>query len=345
MKKTLLISAMVISGYVFGQQDFQFTQLASSPFLVNPAAGGMTNVAEVIVGNRMQYMGIDGRPMTTYASIQSRIRFKKRKNQVLGELESLGQSFYSTPQRTVAYKQIGGLTFINDQIGPFTRNNVRANFGVHIPLSQKLSMGLGLGLGWTNFGINQSRVKLGSQIDQAYDAYVGQTASANFLDAQAGLIVYNDKLLVSVSGSQLFNNKAQFSGQKSKSNFVPHLFVLASYRFDLGKNYGLEPIVQFKSLRHAPVSFDIAARVHYKRIGWLGVSYRRQSAIGVGVGLNLLSHFNVSYTYEFGTGATQKFGANTSEIRLSFIFGKKKKASLPEIQVGTEEKEMMESGE
>lgn len=325
MKNRLILSLLVISGSAFGQQEFQFTQLASQPYLLNPAAGGMMDVAEVVIGNRLQYAGIDGKPMTSYASIQSRLRLKKRKNQVLGELGTAGQTFYSTPQRTIGYKQVGGFTFVNDVIGPFSRNNIKLNYGAHIPIAKNLNAGVGIGVGYSNFGINQSRVKLSTEQDKAYDSYVAQTASAHFLDAQAGIVLYNDQLLVSLSGSQLFNNKARFNGEKSESNFAPHLSFLAAYRFGLGKTISLEPQFQLRYINHTPLSFDIAARVHYKRMGWMSVSYRRQSAIGVGVGINLLARFNVAYTYEFGTGITQKFGANTHEIRLGFLFGKKTK--------------------
>lgn len=325
MKKLVLITFISVVGLTFGQQDIQFTQTASSPFLINPAAGGLMNVAEVVLGNRLQYAGVDGRPMTTFAGIQSMVRFKKRKSKaLLSELSSIGQTFYSTPQRTIAYKQVAGLTFINDIIGPFTRTSVKGNIGVHIPLSQKLSAGIGIGLGWSNFGIDNSKVTLGSANDKAYTNYIGIAASQNYLDAQAGLVVYNDRLLVSFSGSQIFNNKMRLSDHVTESSFQPHLYMLAAYRFDLGKNYGLEPIVQFKSVKHAPVSYDLAMRLHYMRMGWVSLSYRRQSAIGVGFGINLLARFNVSYSFEFGNGVTEKFGNTSHEVRLGFIFGHKR---------------------
>lgn len=325
MKKTVFIALLSVSGSVFGQQDIQFTQTASSPFLINPAAGGLMNVAEVVVGNRLQYAGIDGRPMTTFAGIQSMVRFKKRKSKaLLNELSSIGQTFYSTPQRTVSYKQVAGLTFINDVIGPFTRTSVKGNIGVHIPLSQKLNAGIGLGVGWSNFGIDNSKVTMSTPDDKAYVNYIGIAASQNYLDAQAGLVVYNDRLLVSLSGSQLFNNKTRLSDITTESTFQPHLYALASYRFDLGKNYGLEPIVQFRSVKNAPVSYDLAMRLHYMRLGWVSLSYRRQSSIGVGFGINLLARFNVSYSFEFGNGVTEKFGNTSHEVRLGFIFGHKR---------------------
>ena len=92
MKKFVVTAFVSVAGLAFGQQDIQFTQTASSPFLINPAAGGLMNVAEVVVGNRLQYAGIEGRPMTTFAGIQSMVRFKKRKSKaLLDELSSYSQ--------------------------------------------------------------------------------------------------------------------------------------------------------------------------------------------------------------------------------------------------------------
>jgi type IX secretion system PorP/SprF family membrane protein len=167
-------------------------------------------------------------------------------------------------------------------------------------------------------------VTLGNANDKAYANYIGTSASQNYLDAQAGLVIYNDRLLVSVSGSQIFNNKTRLSDATTESSFQPHLYLLGSYRFDLGKNYGLEPIVQFRSVKNAPASYDIAMRLHYMRTGWVSLSYRKQSSIGVGFGINLLARFNVSYSFEFGTGVTEKFGNTSHEIRLGFIFGHKR---------------------
>lgn len=323
--RALFVFIIISNSILFAQQETQYTQVLSSPYLLNPAAGGMMNVAEVAIGNRMQFVGVEGRPMTNYASIQSLVKFRKRKSSVMGPLESAGKTFYSTPQRVVSYKQVAGITFVNDAIGPFMRNSVKANFAVHIPITKKISAGLGLGVGWSNFGINQSRVILESATDQAYTQYLGNSSKQNMVDANAGIVVYNDRLFVGISGTQLFKNKIRFGGPSTENFFAPHLLTIASYRFDFAQHYGIEPIIQFKYVKNSPVSFDIGSRFHYKRMGWLSVSYRRQSAIGVGFGLNLLAHFNLSYTYEFGTGATQKFGANTHEMRLGFIFGKKKK--------------------
>lgn len=325
MKQLLSIIAFGCLLPVFGQQDIQFSQLISNPSLTNPAAGGLMSVGEISLGTRLQYVGVDGRPMTNFLSVQSIIKTNRRKQKsALQELNSIGKSFYSTPQRTIGNKFVVGFNAFNDQIGPFTRNQLKANAAVHIPLNQRINAGIGIGLGWSNFGIDASKVSLHDANDAAYNSYVGSTAAQNYVDANAGLVVYNDRFYLGLSGTQLFGNQVTLSQQATGSNYTRHLYFLGSYRFDLGKTYGLEPVAQLKKTGNSPLSYELAARLHYMRYGWVSLSYRSQSALGVGFGINVFSHFNFMYTFEFGNGATQRFGNTSHEFRLGFLFGHKR---------------------
>lgn len=325
MKKLLVLSSLVCVNLVFGQQDVQFNQMINTPSLTNPAAGGMMNVGEISLGTRLQYVGIDGRPMSNYFTVQSIIKTNSRKKKsVLQELSTSGKSFYSTPQRTIGNKVVLGLTAINDQIGVFNRNQVKGNVAVHLPISRNLNGGLGIGVGWSNFGIKTEQVKLYEANDNAYNSYISSTSAQNYLDANAGLVLYNDRFFFGLSGSQLFGNQVRLSDTETESNFTRHFYLMTSYRMNIAKNYGFEPVVQFKKTGNSPISFDLAARLHYQRYGYFSLSYRSQSAIGVGFGINVFSRFNVAYTFEFGKGATQQFGNTSHEFKLSFIFGHKR---------------------
>lgn len=325
MKKLVPVFLLLVSFSALGQQEFQFGQLIATPSLTNPAAGGMMNVGEVHLGNRMQYVGVEGRPMTTFLSLQSKIKLKRRKKTpVLEEMSAIGKTFYSVPQRTIGNKLVAGFVAMNDQIGPFTKNHLKANLAVHLPINQRLNAGIGLGLGWSNFGINESKVRLIEENDNAYTSYIGTTKGQNYIDANAGLVIYNDRLYIGFSGSQLFGNRIVFNDTKTSSSFRRHLYFMASYRMDLGKKYGLEPIVQVKKTGDSPLSAEIAGRLHYLRLGYVSLSYRTQSAIGIGFGVNVFSHFQFGYQFEFGNGVTQKFGNTSHEIRLGFLFGKKR---------------------
>lgn len=325
MKKLLVLASLAVMNPLFGQQDIQFSQLISTPSMTNPAAGGMMQVGEIALGTRLQYVGVDGRPMTNYLNVQSIIKTKRRKKKaVLTELPSIGKSFYSTPQRTIGNKVVAGFTALNDQIGVFSRNQIKVNFATHLPITKTLNGGIGIGIGWSNFAIKTDEVKLHQSNDYTYDNYVSASNTQNYLDANAGLVLYNDRFYFGLSGTQLFGNQVRLSDNNTESKYTRHLYSMISYRMDLGKKYGLEPVLQAKKTSNSPLSWELAARLHYMRYGYMSLSYRSQSAFGVGFGINVFSRFQVAYTFEFGTGATQHFGNTSHEFKLSFIFGHKR---------------------
>lgn len=341
MKKSLLFAFCAMQLSVFAQQDFQFSQTMANPYLFNPAAGGMMNVGEVSLGNRMQWMKVDGRPTTTYASIVSQIK-TGNKASVLDELSTAGKSFYSSPQRTIGNKHVLGARMYNDRIGPFTKNAIQASYAYHLPLTKTINMGVGLGLGWSNFAIDQSKISLGTPGDQAYQNYFAATKNQNYLDINAGLVVYNDVFFFGFSGTQLGNTKARINEVESESNLGRHYYFSGAYRFKLGTDYAVEPLAQLKLTKNAPLSYDIGARFHYQRFGWLALSYRSQSAASIGFGINVFKHFRVSYAYEVGLGGTRTFGSGAHEVQLGFIFGHRRNM---EKEFKQDEKEKEKQGE
>lgn len=320
----LLFIALFFSGCALAQQDIQFSQTLYNPYVFNPAAAGLTNLTELNVGLRTQWLAVEGKPQTFYASAQSQIRFKKVKGAVLDEFNKEGKSFYDSPQRTIGRKHVLGGKAVADIIGPFNKTSVMGSYAIHLPLTQKINAGVGIGLGWSNFSIDQSRVSLIKSNDDAYLNYLATTNSQNFVDVQAGLVLYNDRFLFSVSGSQFLKNRTRFDGTETESSYERHLYALASYRFDVSKTYAIEPLVILKNTSASPLSFDAGLRVHYQRIGWLSLSYRSQSTMCAGVGINLMKHFRLAYAFEFGLSGLRSFGAGAHEIQLGFVLGRRR---------------------
>src|SRR5688572_1201753 len=119
--RNILFFALFISGTALAQQDIQFSQTLFNPYVFNPAAAGLTNLTEMNIGMRTQWLAVEGKPQTYYANVQSQIRFKKAKDAVLDEFNREGRSFYDSPQRTIGRKHILGGKFVSDVIGPFNK--------------------------------------------------------------------------------------------------------------------------------------------------------------------------------------------------------------------------------
>lgn len=307
---------------VYSQQDIQFSQVLSNPYLFNPAAGGMSDVGELAIGTRSQWLSVEGKPVTYYVSGQSRIRVGKQSDEAaLMEFNTEKHSFYATPERTIGNKHIVGGKVVADQIGPFSRTGFTGSYAIHLPFTKKINVGLGIGLGAMNFAIKDEKVKLYQGDDAAYLSYVGASGRQGMIDVQSGLVFYNNRFYFGISGSQLMKNKVRFKGIDTESSMERHLYAVGSYYFPI-KSYGLEPVVMVKNTVASPLSYDVGLRFHYRGMGWLSLGYRGNSALSAGFGLNALRNFRVAYAFEMGLSGLRTFGNGSHEIQLGFVFGR-----------------------
>ena len=73
MKKLLLSTTMLfISCVVFSQQKPHYTQYILNQYIINPALTGIENYVDVKASHRLQWVGIQDAPVTTYFTMQDR---------------------------------------------------------------------------------------------------------------------------------------------------------------------------------------------------------------------------------------------------------------------------------
>jgi type IX secretion system PorP/SprF family membrane protein len=320
----IVVSGLLFTGMLSAQQDIQFSQALSNPYLFNPGASGMTNVAEFNIGTRAQWLSVEGKPMTYYASGQSQIRSRKSEKAVLDEFNTEHKSMYNSPQRTIGLKHVVGGKVVSDVIGPFARTGFMGSYAIHMPFTKTVNVGLGIGLGMNSFSINDSKVSLIDQNDGAYLSYVGSTNRQSMIDVQSGLVFYNNRFYFGISGSQLLKNKAQFKGIETESRFERHFYAVGSYRFDIREKFGIEPVVILKNTVASPLSYDVGARFHYYNMGWISLGYRGNAALSAGIGFNILRQFRLAYAFEMGVSGLRSYGNGSHEIQLGFVFGHKR---------------------
>ena len=212
---TLSFLALPLNGN--GQQEAYFLNNINNQSILNPAAGGLTGVAQIELTSRSQWMGYNGGPRSYLLTANSQIRTNKE--QVLSEFNKDDKAFFSSPSNTVGkIKHTLGAKAMNDAIGPFAKSSIHGSYAIHLPFSKKLNFGVGVGLGWSNFRIDQDRVTLHEDDDIAYANFIGQSSAQNFLDANAGIIFYGEKFSIGLSSTQVFKNQAQLDEINSKIN-------------------------------------------------------------------------------------------------------------------------------
>ncbi len=197
-------------------------------------------------------------------------------------------------------------------------------------MTKKFNIGAGIGLGWSNFRINESRVVLYDQNDIAYSNVLASSASQNIGDINGGIVFYGKGLFVGLSTAQVLRNKAKFSDVLTNSNYNRHYYFNISYSKQVDK-VTLEPSAMLKYAENSPISLDLGARFIFNRSTWVGFWYRTSNNLVFQVGSNLVKNLYLSYSYEQSIGAIRNAASGTHEIQLGMYLGKfKSKASSEE---------------
>ncbi len=322
-KSVLVFTVVSAAISIHAQQEYQLANSPFNPYLLNPAAGGMTDVMQFEITSRSQWLGYEGGPRTFLASGNSQFAFKKGEKNVLGEFNIQDEKLFEGPKVSVAKKKhiIGGKIW-NDNIGPFSKTSFQGSYAYHLPLSKKLNFGVGIGLGMSNFSLDQNKVNLYQADDNTYNQFLGNSSQQNLGDAQAGFVVYGEKFYFGLSSTQILKNSVVLNNIMTGSNFNRHYFTMMKYKFTLSKTMHLEPSLIVKSVSNSPISIDLGARLISKNRSWVGIQYRNNSSLIFQVGSNLLKNLYISYAYEQSTGKVRVASNGTHEIQLGFYLGK-----------------------
>jgi type IX secretion system PorP/SprF family membrane protein len=320
--KYLLITFLIFPLAIFSQQEAQIANFSNSPFITNPAAGGLTDVMQFELIGRTQWIGYNGGPKTLFATGNSQINLGKS-TKVLSEYNVKDQSFFAMPEITTGTtKHIVGGTAYSDAIGPFSRTSITGSYAIHLPFTKKLNFGAGLGLGWSNFKVNQDRVVLHQTEDDPYSLFLTSTSAQNILNANGGIVVYNDKLFFSLSTTQALGNQVVFNTVQTESNFNRHYFAIVKYKVGLNDQFDLEPNIATKLVGNSPISLDFGSKVIYNQSTWASFQYRTSNSLVMQIGTTLVKNLYFSYSYELSIAKMATSNTGTHEVLLGFYLGK-----------------------
>lgn len=323
IKYSLSIALSILIGKnIYAQQEYQFVNSAYNTYLLNPAAGGLSDVIQIEAGTRMQWTGYEGAPQTFMLTGNSQIRFSKKSDNLLEEFNNKDEKFFRSPKMTSSKnKHVVGGKIYSDIIGPFMKTSVQGSYAYHLPLTKKLNIGAGLGFGYSNFRINEGRVVLNQTDDVSYQQFLGTSSAQNLGDVQAGLVLYGEKLFVSISGTQLLKSKVKWNQVTTESNLNRHLFVVTRYKFEINEQSAIEPSLVLKSTLNSPASMDFGVRYIHNGAFWGGIQYRTNSSLVFNVGANLIKNLYLNYSFDQAFGKIGGRGVGSHEVQLGIYIG------------------------
>ena len=284
---------------LIGQQISLYNHYAINPYLINPARAGYSKNTTAFLLHRQQWTGIPGAPVTDLLTIDG-----------IKKSEKIGL----------------GMTISNDVTNIVSKTSVLGTYAYHGKINSNNKFSIGL-----SAGILQNRIQFDKVVT---DNYTDKTLLNNLergttMDVNFGTTYQWKKLDIGLAVNQLFGNKINYTQQSRFKELnwqnIRHFILTAGYSFTLKKDLlTLDPIILLRSAQGLPFQAEFTSLLKYKKNAWITLSYRHESAVTMGIGVNALDNFSLSYVYEYPVTKLNRFSANTHELMIGYRFMKSK---------------------
>ncbi len=327
MKQLLTLASLFLLCSVNAQQVPQFSQYLRNQYLVNPAAAGVYDFVDLTIGGRLQWLGFDDAPKTTYLYVSSPLSNAPKARYNPGLRISSGP--VRNPEiRTGRLKHALGGQVVADQYGAFQQLRASITYALHVPLSRNYNLSFGTSLGLSNRSFLADRAQTlnmmtgAAYVDNTYDNFVANTGAQNTMDLGAGLYLYSDKMFFGISADQLTKDFVKFGNVETTFDPNMHFQGTAGVKIPLSRDLTLMPAVLAKYTDAAPLSIEGSLQFEYKEWLWIGASFRNEDAVVAMAGLNISERFKFGYSYDFNISRINNFSSGGHELVLGLMLGR-----------------------
>ena len=319
---------MLFVTVIVAQQRPYYTQYILNNYLINPAVAGIENYWDIKASHRMQWVGLQDAPVTTYLTIQGPVHKSSYDRESATSFHASGsnprgQAYWQDYQKAENHAGVG-FTILNDATGPLNRFAAYGTYAYHVGIAPYTTLSGGISVGITQMSLNADKLNFATPVDPA----VGSSGLLNRIkpDISAGLWLYSRDYFVGLAAQQIVPQQIAFSDNNvyvQNGVLVPHLFLSAGRRIALDNDLTLLPSVMFRYISPLPIGFDINAKLQYQDIIWCGASYRMNDGFAAMLGVNLSNKLNIGYSYDITTSALNTVSKGTHEILIGFLLGNK----------------------
>ncbi|MFM7104734.1 MAG: type IX secretion system membrane protein PorP/SprF, partial [Flavobacteriales bacterium] len=239
MKQVVFILSFIIASMkVGGQQLSQYSFFTYNYMLYNPAVTGTTPCIDMRVGTRRQWTGFTGAPTSNFLYAHSRIG-KESKLKIHG---------------------LGGVVE-TDRAGPFNNVGINLNYAFHKKITKGYFMAGGLSLGIYQYSINYAALKFENQLDET--AIEGSINTLLFPYANFGLWLYNRNKFFGFSIRSIGN--PVISGVLG-SNLQRHITFAAGFTKRLSTDLIFKPAFLVNYVAKSKPSIDLQGLLNYREL-------------------------------------------------------------------------------
>lgn len=287
-KISSILAICLASISTFAQQDSQYTQYMYNTININPAYAGSRGMLSVFGMHREQWVGMDGAPKTNAFSV----------NAPIGDTR-LGV----------------GISFVNDEIGPSTENNISADLSYRMTVSETYDLSFGIKGSYNMMDVNFSKLNIYNTNDPRFQNNIDHLDKLNI---GAGLYLHSDRTYVGVSVPNFIEAKHYDDDSYGVAEDKMHFYVMGGHVFDLSYAVQFKPAALVKVVTGAPLQVDLSANflIHEKLT--LGAAYRWDAAVSLMAGFQISDGLFVGYAYDAETTRLAHYNSGSHEIFLRF---------------------------
>lgn len=294
MKKTVLASAILLAlgANSYAQQDKLITHFIYDKMSLNP---GSTGLDEGICGTmiyRNQWDKVNGAPNSAVFNVEANMN---------------------------RYFPGGvGISFFHDAIGFSRQNNLLLNYSYPLEIQGAGTLGIGVGVGIVNFGMNPDWVPPTTNPDNSLPTGFAATN----LDLNFGLYFKgNNDYYVGLSSTHLNQSLlTQTVGVIDQQyQTARHYYLMGGKKFN---NIGNGDVDVQMLMRTDLVKFsaDINARYIWNNIAYGGLTYRTSDAIAIMLGFVPMTNFTVGYSYDITINQLSSVSRGSHEVLMKYCY-------------------------
>lgn len=282
----------------FDPQMGQYMYMAAS---YNPAAAGEGDMMKVFGAHRMQYVGIQNAPMTTWFSFTSPF--------------VIGKTSHGA-----------GVRFMNDRFGLFTNQA----FYVQYAYRQKLGKGylsVGVDLGFVNVGfkgdsVNLDQLGAADYFDRNDEAIPNGDKSGMTFDMGIGVYYTTPTWWVGGSYSHLTQPTVIWAdATETEMRLRGTMYVAGGYHFRLKnhKDWQLQPSAMLMT-DFRDWDIDLTLMCEYRDKYRWGLGYRIMGSVNILVNIDIIAGLQLGYSCELPTSKLMRESYGSHEIYLAYSF-------------------------
>ncbi len=291
----VVVLLLINSVKVKGQNEPLYTQYINNQLTFNPAYAGSNELLCAQLTSRNQWVGFNGRPVTNAFTIHSPI---------------------------ISKQMGGGLSIVNDQLGPIYQNSIYVDYAYKLKVNEKGYLSLGLKAGVDISQFNKSDMGDFINDDPSFNEAAENSFSLNF---GLGAYYVSPSFYVGVGVPRLVKNSFNSPEQVQFEATALHYYLSAGAILDINKELKYRPSFQSRVVMNAPVLMELMNWGIYKNTYWLGVGYRLNDSVNLGLQVQASQQIRVGYTYDYALSDFGKYSQGTHEVSISFDFSFRKK--------------------